>query len=108
MKKQDFIVLGAVLIIAAVIFGALQLGGHGGSRVVIEEDGRTVAALPLQRDATYRAECAGGYNTIVIKDGTVCVSEADCPDKICVHHRKISREGESIICLPHRLVVSIE
>ena len=47
------------------------------------------------------------YNILVIKNGQVSVSEASCPDQICVHHKKIEHEGESIVCLPHKFVVTI-
>ena len=48
------------------------------------------------------------YNLILIEDGKVSVADADCPDQLCVRQRSISGNGESIICLPHRLVVQIE
>ena len=46
-------------------------------------------------------------NRIVIKDGVACVSQANCPDKICVGHRAVRKGNESIGCLPHKLVVEI-
>ena len=51
--------------------------------------------------------CSIKESFIEIKDGEVSVKEADCPDKICVNHKKISNVGESIICLPHKLVIEI-
>ena len=36
------------------------------------------------------------------------MTEADCPDKICVNTGKISKIGETIVCLPHRVVVEIQ
>lgn len=48
------------------------------------------------------------YNLISVTDGKVTVEAADCSDQICVHHKPISSKGESIICLPHRLVVEID
>ena len=47
------------------------------------------------------------YNLISVADGTVIMEAADCKDQICVHHKPVSSKGESIICLPHRLVVEI-
>ncbi len=49
-----------------------------------------------------------GSNTIKIEGGGVTVTDADCPDGYCVSHVKISNEGETIVCLPHRLVIKIE
>ena len=48
-----------------------------------------------------------GYNLISVTDGKVVVESADCKDQICVRHKSVSSKGESIICLPHRLVVEI-
>lgn len=47
-------------------------------------------------------------NTLVIKDGVVDMIFADCPDQICVKHASISKVGETIICLPNQVVVTIE
>ena len=47
-------------------------------------------------------------NTLVIKDGEASMTEADCPDGICVAHRPIKNTGESIVCLPHKIVVEIQ
>ena len=46
-------------------------------------------------------------NVLVIKDGNVCISNADCPDGLCVKQGTISKVNESIICLPYKLVVRI-
>ena len=48
------------------------------------------------------------YNLISVTDGTVVMESADCKDQICVRHRPISSDRESIICLPHRLVVMVD
>ena len=49
----------------------------------------------------------GGYNVLEIEGGAAAVTEADCGDLTCVNTGAISREGESIVCLPYRLVVEI-
>ena len=48
------------------------------------------------------------YNVVVISGGTVSVTEASCKNQVCVKHGRISRSGESIVCLPNRMVVRIE
>lgn len=50
----------------------------------------------------------GSYNLIVITQEGVSMEGADCRDQICVHHVPITTDGESIICLPHRLVVQMK
>ena len=49
----------------------------------------------------------GGSNRIVIQDGFVYMADADCPDKLCERMGKISKTGENIVCMPHRVVVEI-
>ena len=46
-------------------------------------------------------------NVLVIREGKARVEEATCPDGICAAHKPISREGESIVCLPHRVVITV-
>ena len=47
-------------------------------------------------------------NRFVINGGKVYMEEASCPDGICVAHRPAFRDGESIVCLPNRVVLTIE
>lgn len=107
MKKADFIVIGIVLCVSAVIVALLYGFNSTGNYVQIEVDGKIVETLPLDEDATRNIETDHGKNTLVIKDGSASVTHADCPDGICTNHKPINKSGESIICLPHKLVVSI-
>ena len=50
----------------------------------------------------------GAFNLFSVADGVVRMEAADCRDQICVRHRAVSAVGESIICLPHKLVVEIK
>lgn len=49
----------------------------------------------------------GSYNLLSVTEGVVAMESADCRDQICVRHKPISAAGESVICLPHRLVIEI-
>ena len=108
MKKHDFILIGVILVLALGIFAFLRFGMHGGSYVNVEIDGKISQSYPLKKDRELVIKTGeSDVNTLVIKDGYAFVSEANCPDKICVKHSKISKNGESIICLPHKVVISI-
>ena len=107
MKKADKILI-LVLLIAALGFALFFfLGAEEGGYARITEDGVVKAELPLSKDTLYRVETASGYNIVHIQDGFVTMYEADCRDQICVEHKKIHLTGESIVCLPHKLVVEI-
>lgn len=49
----------------------------------------------------------GGYNIIRIENGRIAVTEANCPDKICVNQGYIDNVSVPIVCLPHQLSVTI-
>lgn len=106
-RRADAILAAAVLAVALAAAVLLWLLPKTGTAAEITVDGATVATLPLDTDTTYTVEGIGGHNTVVVRGGKVTVTDADCPDKICVRHRAVSRTGESIICLPHRVVVTV-
>lgn len=108
MKKADFILIGVVLGVALVImFFLYGLNGNDGAYVEIEVDGSVTETLPLDEETVYEIAGDGGVNTLVIEGGYAFMLDADCPDKICVKHSKINKNGESIICLPHKVVVTV-
>ncbi len=107
MKKGDKILI-LVLLVAAVAFAFFFfLGAEKGGYARITADGVVKAELPLSEDTLYRVETEQGFNIIQIQDGYVSMHEADCRDQICVEHKKIHLTGETIVCLPHKLVVEI-
>ena len=79
-----------------------------GAMVQVTRDGQTEELIPLSRNSTHRYEApGGGYNIVVVEDGRVRVSEASCPDQICVRHAPTDQTADPIVCLPNRLVVEI-
>ena len=108
MKKADFILIGAVAAVVGVLLIILYASGNNtGAYVQIEADGKIIQTLPLDEDTQYEITTDDGTNTLVISDNTAKMTRADCPDGICVSHMAISRNGESIICLPHKVVVTV-
>ena len=81
-------------------------GEAGKGIVAIKVDGATEGTYVLTEDR--RIEINHGTNILEIKDGEDSMIEADCPDQICVHEKAISADGESIICLPNKIVVEVE
>lgn len=87
----------------------LALFGGTGEQVAVYVDGRRQEMHALQEDAVFLIQDSeGNENLVVIENKTVRVEEANCPDRLCVRQGRISRSGESIICLPHRVVVAVE
>lgn len=105
MKKNDIILILVFLCISGIIF-MIYKGMHkeSGAYVVISVDDEEYARLPLNEDTRFEI---AGTNVVVVSDGKVYMESAGCPDQICVKHRKIAYNGESIICLPNRVIVKI-
>ena len=113
MKKNDLILIGGLLIIAFTILVGQRLwqknNTTSGAEVVVVIDGKEYERLPLNQDASKEIQLSDGQlNILQIKGGEAFISEANCHDKICEKHHPISYNGQSIVCLPHKLVVSID
>lgn len=108
-KHRNDIILVAVLLFAALAaFAVIQLTKKSGGYAVVVQEGKEIASYPLSEDISVTFQSSnGGYNTLVIKDGKADVTEADCPDKLCVNQHSIRFNGETIVCLPNKLVVKI-
>ncbi|MCD8021030.1 MAG: NusG domain II-containing protein [Clostridiales bacterium] len=107
IRKNDILLLLIFLVIALVCGLWFFMGRQAGETVQITVDGEVVGTYSLYQDRTVDIDGVGGNNTLVISDGQADMTEADCPDKICVDHRSISNVGETIVCLPHKVVVEI-
>lgn len=105
MKKRDIILIASVLIVAIAFFLIVELTKEEGAGVVVKVDGIEVAEYSLFADGTYPLN--GGTNILVIENGKAYLTDANCPDKLCVHQGKISRTGEVITCLPNKLTVTV-
>ena len=105
MKKRDIILIASVLIVAAALFLVLEMTKEAGARVIVKIDGQEVAEYSLEENGTHPLN--GGTNILVIEDGKAYLSDATCPDKLCVHQGKISMTGETITCLPNKLTVTV-
>lgn len=107
--RNDIILISAILLAALTVLGILTLTKKPGSAVLVEINGQVTARYPLDKDIRTDIVTEGEHlNVLVIEDGKAHIESADCPDKLCVKQRAISKAGESIICLPHKLVIRIE
>lgn len=108
MKKKDGIIIGVVLALAFV-FAIWFYGGSKdtGSLVRITIDGKEYGEYSLFQEQEIEISNEQGYNRCLISGGRVVMEEADCPDGYCVEHKPIRNRKESIVCLPHKLVIEI-
>lgn len=108
--RNDVIFIVVLLLIVTTLGLCFYLFRGEGDMIVVTVDGKEFGRYSLAEDV--RVEIRTGaeneeLNVLVIKDGQAYVESATCPDGICADHKPIQREGESIVCLPHKVVITV-
>ena len=77
----------------------------------IYQNGSLIKSIPLDTaEAPFSFTVTGEndcFNEITVKDGGICISNASCPDKLCMHQGYIRSSLLPITCLPNRLVIQV-
>lgn len=106
--RVDIIIVTVIVVVALVILGVrIQKGSQDGNVVYVTGADGFHKTFDLDEDTRYTVTTDLGVNTIVIENGTVHIEDADCPDKLCEQQGTIDSPGQTLICLPHELVVEI-
>ena len=105
--RNDILLAAGLLLVGGALALFLWLTRQAGGTVTVQIDGKTVMELPLNEDAQIVLGEGEHTNTLVVRDGKAQVVEASCPDQICVRQGAVQYAGESIVCLPHRLVITV-
>lgn len=108
-KRADIILMSLLIMIGMGIGFFVYLPRQSTADYVeIQVDGTITATYPLTENRTETIKTNADFiNTFTIKNGSVTMMHANCPDKVCLHTPAISKNGESIVCLPHKVVISI-
>ncbi len=109
MKK---ILIGFLVLVVAMSVAAILMGGNDEPATVrITVGGTIVNEIPLSSNSLPKTITVngkdGGENTVVVEEGRVSISHADCPDQLCVHQGWITDSTLPIVCLPHQVIVEI-
>lgn len=104
MKRKDLWLIGAILFIALVSALAFQFTKESGARLRITVDGKEYGVYSLSKDQNITI---GDTNICRIAGGSVKMTEADCPDQLCIHQKAIDARGGTIVCLPNRVFLEI-
>ncbi|MBE5961125.1 MAG: NusG domain II-containing protein [Lachnospiraceae bacterium] len=107
MKKKDILLILVVLAVGVFTIASFRAFQEEGGQVVVTVAGEEYATLPLNKDARLEIEGKYGTNILAIKDGTAKMEEAGCPDQICVYHKAIQYNGDTIICLPNQIIIQV-
>ncbi|MBE6740066.1 MAG: NusG domain II-containing protein [Ruminococcaceae bacterium] len=108
--RNDIILVLCLLLIAVIGLAYLYLFRDKGDTVKVTVDGNQIGIYSLNENMTkdiITGEKGENLNRLIIKDGKAYMETATCPDGICVNHNPIFRDGESIVCLPNGVVVTI-
>ena len=108
MKNRKLLIAVILIFLVSACLSVWILLGSGKRTVEIVQNGSVLYTFDLNHaeDQELRIPAAdGGYNLVRILDGTICISEADCPDQTCVKTGKLQSDYLPIVCLPHKLIV---
>lgn len=112
--KDKQAVRDLLLVLAIVIAaGGLYIGNRVKNQrpaviVEVSVDGVVVEELDLSKDGEFVIQGHnGGTNTLIIQDGQAHISDATCPDKVCIYQGTVDRSGEMIVCLPNLMIAKI-
>ena len=91
IKKRDIILALVLILLGIVCYGVIRLGQKKGSQIIIYEDQKEIGRYDLNTDTTKEIQTAKGMNILEIKNGMAYVTEADCPDQVCIRMGKRKR-----------------
>lgn len=107
-RITDIIFIIALAVIGILISVPIYLPqASSGGILEVRVNGEVLQSWSLSDDRTETIKTEYGTNIFYIQDGTAYMKDSDCHDKVCVNMRGVSNTGESIVCLPHRLVLEI-
>ena len=104
--RLDIIVIASILVVSLLILLAVTLTKKEGSVAVVEINGVTVGEYSLLKNGEYSLN--GGTNILIIENGVAYFNYSNCPDHTCEKTGNIKYVGQSIICLPNKVSVTIK
>ena len=108
IRKSDIILLAGIIATGGVIFAVGSAHQEPGAVVKVASGRETYGIYDLSVDREVRVIVGADLNVIHISGGTAEMKEASCPGGDCLRQRPVGRTGQSIVCLPNKVLVSIE
>ncbi len=105
-KKSDVILIVSIFLVCVSLAVFLFAKG-GANKVRVTVNGTEYATYNIYKESEHTIKTENGTNTLVIENGVAYFKNSDCPDKTCQNMGKIIKVGESIVCLPHRVVAEV-
>lgn len=114
LKKLDVVIIVFLLLLSFtpnLIFSINNSNDYDSTYAIIKLSGEIYDTINLSSDNSSNEiviESKYGNNTIAIQGDTIQIKEADCHDELCIKQGSVSKVGESVICLPHELIIEIK
>ena len=106
-RRYDLILIAVCLFVSLALWAVVSLTKKPGTEVVVTVDGEEYATYSLSEDREVVIETEKGRNVLTIKDGYADITDATCPDGLCERQRKINKSGETLVCLPNKVTVTV-
>ena len=114
IKKMDIVIIVLLLIISFtphLIFFKTSQKSSKNNYAIIQVDGKIHKKIDLsnvKKSEKVNLNLPNGKNTLLIKNNSIQMDSANCNDALCVKQGNISKVGQTIICLPHKLIIEIK
>lgn len=105
-RKKEITAVLILLVLSVLGLLLLRIFSPEGAYVSVTVNGQETERISLSSDGVY--ELNGGSNVLIIEDGCAYMREASCPDGLCIKQGRIHLNGQSLVCLPNRLVVTVK
>lgn len=104
--RLDVIVISSIILLSLLLLLTVVVTKKEGSTVKVEVNGVTVGEYPLVKSGTFSLN--GGSNVLVIENGEARMSYSNCPDHTCEKTGRIKYVGQTIVCLPNKVSITVE
>lgn len=114
IKKMDIVIIAVLILLSFtphLIFFKTSQKSSKNNYAIIKVDGKIHKKIDLskvKKSEKVNLNLPNGKNTLLIKNNSIQMKSANCNDALCVKQGNISKVGQTIICLPHKLIIEIK
>jgi len=106
LKPADVIIIFLIVAFAGASFTFPPQ--NAGEKFVVSHDGKIILEGELSKDSEYSINGSLGEMKLLVRDGKISVVKSNCSRKLCIKRGSIAKQGESIICVPNRVIITIQ
>jgi hypothetical protein len=108
VKAGDWILIAIILSLSLFLFARQASVPCTKGYVRVIQDSKQVREFRSDKDGIYNFPVKYGTMRIELKGGAVRVAEAECPQQLCVNSGWIRQAGQSIVCVPNRIIIELQ